>query len=281
MIEAAFNSLTDIPTEIDVAFNNRVHQDTFANNMVDLLCQCTTFTDIVAVKEQLYYDRTLHGLENLPEVEFRIDTTFGEVGLIIDADGETRQNVSNAVIQAQNEFAGFLVGPDYDFDDIAQFYGTVANNVLSVNQMIYGNVVSGSANTLSGNGIVEGTYITQFLTGTGNTGTYIISANTTTLPNTIITIVAQDTKLKNTNSGGGTGGGGGFPGMAGGSNFFGEASKLIGEILPVLNPQGQKKITQLMQKVVNGAGGPNVKMGQNEVVNGAKHVFEKIGGFIK
>jgi hypothetical protein len=281
MIEASFGSLRDEPTEMDKGFNNRVHQETLANNMVDLLCQCSSFADIVAVKERLNYDRTLYGIENLPEVEFRVDSGFGEVGIIIDADGEARPNVSNAVIQSQQEFSGFLVGPDYDFDDIAQFYGTITSNTLTVSQMVYGNVVAGSANTLSGNGILEGTYIIRPLTGTGNTGTYAISTATTTLPNTIITIVAKNDTLKNTQSGGGGGGGGGFPGMASGKNFFGEASKLIGEVMPVLNPKGQKKIMSLMKNVVESSGGPNVKIGQNGVVEGLKHVFEKGIGFIK
>lgn len=280
-MNAIFESLRDEPTDIDIGFNNRVHPESLANNMVDLLCQCSTFTDIVAVKQQLYYDRTLHGLENLPEVEFRVDSAFGEVGIIIDAEGEARQNVSNSVLQAQQEFSGFLVGPDYDFDDIAQFYGSISSNILTVSQMIYGNVVSGSANTLSGNGIADGTFIIQFLTGTGNIGTYSINTTATTLPNTIITIVAKDDKLKNTSSGGGGGGGGGFPGMASGKNFFGEASKLIGEVMPVLNPQGQKKIKSLMEKVVGSGGGPNVKIGQNDLVKGVKHVFEPFQSFIK
>lgn len=277
MIEANLSSAVDDPTEEDIGFNNRVHEETFANNMVDLLCQCTSYADIVAVKQQMYYDRTLHGLENLPEVEFRVNTGFGEVGIIIDADGDFRENVSADVISSQQEFFNFLVGPENAFIDTAQFYGTIANNVLTVSRMLYGNVTSGVENILVGDNIPPSTYITRFLTGTGNTGTYLINTSTQTTPNTIITISSKQEQPETASSS--KNGGGGFPGMASGANFFGEASKLVGEIMPVLNPQGQSKIKKLLESITNDAGGPNTIIGQNDLVKGLVHVFDK-GKFI-
>lgn len=277
MIEASLSSAVDDPTEEDKGFNNRVHEETFANNMVDLLCQCTSYNDIVAVKQQMYYDRTLHGLENLPEVEFRVNTGFGEVGIIIDADGEFRENVSSEVIASQQEFTNFLVGPENSFEDTAQFYGTIENDVLTVNRMLYGNVVSGANNILVGDNIPTSTYITRFDTGTGNTGTYIINTSTQTTPNTIITISTKQEQPETPSSS--KNGGGGFPGMASGANFFGEASKLVGEIMPVLNPQGQAKVKKLLESITNQGGGQNTIIGQNDLVKGLVHVFDK-GKFI-
>lgn len=278
MIEAALGSATDDPTDIDLGFNNRVDANTFSNNLVDLLCQCTTFSDIVAVKEQMYYDKTLHGLENLPEVEFKVNTGFGEVGLIIDAYGEVRQNVSNAVLESQQSFSDFLVGPENDFEDEAQFYGTIVDNVLTVNRMIYGTIQAGKQNILSGDNIPKKSYITEFVTGTGNTGTYLVSSPTQTTPNTIITISIKQEKTRSSNSS--RNGGGGFPGMSAGSNFFGDASKLVGEVLPVLNPKGQSKLKSLMESISDSGGGPNTIIGQNDLVKGLVHVFDK-GKFIK
>lgn len=278
MIEANLSSTMDEPTESDIGFNNRVHEQTFANNMVDLLCQCTTYADIVAVKQRMYYDRELHGLDQLPEIEFRVNTGFGEVGIIVDADGELRENVSSDVVASQQEFFNFLVGPENAYDDTAQFYGTIKNNILTVNRMLYGNVVSGVENLLVGDNIPDSTYITRFQTGRGNTGTYIINTSTQTTPNTIITIISKQEQPQTASSS--KNGGGGFPGMASGANFFGEASKLVGEILPVLNPKGQAKIKSLLESITNQGGGPNKIIGQNDLVKGKIHAFE-IGKFIK
>jgi hypothetical protein len=275
MIEANLSTDVDDQIEDNKGFNNRIHAETFANNLVDLLCQCTTYSDIVAVKQRMYYDRTLHGLENLPEVEFRVNTGFGEVGIIIDAEGDYRENVSSEVVSAQQEFFNFLVGPENAFEDTAQFYGTIDNNVLTVNKMIYGNVVSGANNIVSGDNIPDSTFIARFETGTGNTGTYIINTSTRTTPNTIMTISSKQEQPQTESSS--QNGGGGFPGMSAGSNFFGEASKLIGEIIPVLDPKGQAKIKQRLENMVKQAGGPNIVSGQHALQK-VTHVWEKLSG---
>lgn len=277
MIEANLLSEVDDPTDIDIGFNNRIHGETFANNMVDLLCQCTSYTDIMEVKQRLLYERDLHGLDKLPEIEFRVNTGFGEVGIIIDADGELRENVSSEVIASQQEFSNFLVGPENSYKATAQFYGTIDNNILTVNKMAYGNVVSGIENILDGDNIPETTYVTKFETGTGGIGTYLINNTTKTTPNTIITIISKQEQPQTASSS--KNGGGGFPGMASGSNFFGDAARLVGEILPVLDPQGQSRIKKLLESITNDAGGPNVVIGQNLLLNGKQEVA-KIGRFI-
>ena len=248
-IESVFNSASDPAGTSQFTSTHRVHPETFANNLVDLLCTCTSYPDVIAVKQRLGYDVTLHGHENLPEVEFNIDSAFGEVGLIISPNGDARPNVSNAVAEASEAFFDFMA----DGSEYARFFGTIANTTLTVVDMDFGEIKRGkkyqitAANTLIANTVTEGTFVQKFLTGEGETGTYEVNLPSNTPPNTEFVI----TRINTGEGGSGSGGGGGssFPGMIPGQNMFGDAARLVAEVIPVLNPEAQKKITKLMKDI--------------------------------
>lgn len=282
MIEATFNTMTDETLSQEKSFTNRLESGTFANNAVDLLCQCTTYEDIIITKQILLTDPEIRGVNKLPEVEFKTQSVFGEVGIIVDGYGNARENVSPEVAAAQKAWTDEFVGTNYNYETTAQFYGHITNNVLTVSKMAFGEILLGANNILQGANVSPGSFVTTFVSGnTGQEGIYNVNIPSTTFPNTLITIITQAQQQQPAAGGGGGGGGGaGFPGMSGAQNFFGEASKLISEILPVLDPKGQQRVTQLIEKLKTSApGAKGVLAGNQLTAKAVQYAFSKAGGF--
>ena len=227
----------------------RVHPETFANNLVDLLCQCTGYSDVVSVMGEIRDNVDLHGKENLPKVEFKVKSAYGDVGLVIDGYGEVSQNVSNSVMEAEAAFNSILLENTLDSTAVAKFYGHINGTTLTVTDLRFGEISIGPKHELFGIDVTDDTYIVSTVSKTGNTGTYIVNSTSNTLPNIEMVLIRTEVRKPPATSSGG--GGGGLVGTIPGQNFFGEASKLISEILPVLEPQNSQKIQQLMQKISN------------------------------
>jgi hypothetical protein len=228
-----------------LSLTSRVHPETFANNLVDLLCQCTNYTDIVNVMGEMRDNISLHGKEKLPKVEFKIKSAYGDVGIIIDGQGEVSQNVSNSVAAAEAAFNSLLLDNTVDSKAIAKFYGHINGTTLTVTDVRFGEISIGPNHEIFGIDVTDDTYIVSTVKQTGNTGTYIVNNTSNTLPNIEMVLIKTQVRQPSAASSGG----GGLVGTIPGQNFFGEASKLISEILPVLEPQNSQKIQQLMQKI--------------------------------
>lgn len=247
IINATLSTAVDYgDDDVETSLQNRVDPETYKKNLVDLLCQCTTYSDIVSVMGRMRDDKSLYGQDKLPAVEFPVPSGFGDVGLIIHGTGEVSQNVSNTVALAQQDFGNFLTEGTLDTTLTAKFFGEIKENVLTVNQMSFGKIELGPDYELSGIGVTDDTIIVSRTTGRGLEGQYIVNFVSNTLPNTEMTLVKNAVREPPVSAGGG---GGGLVGTIPGQNFFGEASKLVNEILPVLEPSSSQKIQQLIQKI--------------------------------
>jgi len=71
----------------------------------------------------------------------------------------------------------------------AVFTASIAGTTMTVSGVSSGTLVIGA--TLSGTGVTAGTRITAFLTGSGGTGTYTVSASQTTASTTITAVLTQ------------------------------------------------------------------------------------------
>lgn len=252
MIEAVMATVTDVGDTELYSLTNRVHPETFENNLVDLLCQCETYSDVIDVVYAMRTDPTLQGKDILGSVEFPNLTAYGEVGVIIDPYGEVSLNVSPEIAQAEAQFSQFISQGVDNYEAVAAFYGNITGNVMTVNVMSYGNIVKGDNYIVEGDDVTDGSYIISFETGRGAEGTYFLSntsySASANVPLVLYKVIANP-EQQPAGGGGGGGGLGGLIGMIPGQNMFGEASKLISEVLPVLQPQSAMKIQQLLQKV--------------------------------
>jgi hypothetical protein len=133
--------------------------------------------------------------------------TSANVGAIIDQSGSLRSIANSGLISAvaaptessfvltgsrtaidvRNSTAGVSITqtPSTQFagNPAAQFTGTIANQTLTVSAVATGNLVVGE--TLYGPGIAAGTTIAAEGTGTGGTGTYIVSTAQTVKSETL------------------------------------------------------------------------------------------------
>lgn len=250
IINATLETAVDNGDDGFLTLTNRVDEETFKNNLVDLLCQCSTYADVVSVMGRMRDDVSLQGKDKLPPIEFKTKSGFGDVGLIVDGYGEVTQNVSSEVLAAEREFNNFLKQGTDETISVAKFYGTISGNTLTVSNVSFGKIEVGPKYEIFGVDVTDDTHILRINTGNGFEGEYVLNFASQTPPNVEMVMVKNEPRQQPAASSGG-GGGGGLVGTIPGQNFFGEASKLIGEIVPVLNPEGSKRIQQILQKVGN------------------------------
>jgi hypothetical protein len=70
--------------------------------------------------------------------------------------------------------------------------GSIAGTTLTVTAVTSGTLTRGQP--ISGSGVTAGTYIVDFLTGTGGTGTYTVSASQTASSTTVTSVGSVETK---------------------------------------------------------------------------------------
>lgn len=90
--------------------SGRVHEETFIDNAVELLSQCTAIGDIVECLQRLRYDETLHGLDKLQDIEVKANTEFGQIVMTVDSKGNAKQSQQSLqqIMSAIQQFTGFL-----------------------------------------------------------------------------------------------------------------------------------------------------------------------------
>lgn len=251
MIEAHMASSIDIGDTTEISLVHRVDENTLANNMVELLCQCQDYTDVISVTSALRTDPELQGKDKLSPVEFPSNSVYGPVGLIVDAYGEVTLNVSSAVANAEANFTEFITQGTDKYEIVSTFYGNITGNVMTVNTIVDGTIKVGENFLVEGNNVTDGTFVKSFSSGRGETGTYIVSLESN-MPVANSPMVVYKVTRAPADGGGGGGGGGGLGGLIGmipGKNMFGEASKLIGEVMPVLDPASAAKVQKVLQEV--------------------------------
>lgn len=251
MIESNMNDAVDVGNFQTVSLGSRVHQETFSENMVDKLSNCTSYNDLMNCMHDLRSNTELHGKDKLPTVEYKVKSLHGDVGLIIDGHGAYKQNVSAEVAKAQAEFSEFITQGVDQVEILSKFEGQIKANVLSVIHVDFGKLAKGNTYFIEGLDVTDNTHIIKINTGTtDNVGIYYLSETSNTKPNTEMVLYKLKKNPERKDNGGGGGSGlGGMVGMIPGQNMFGEASKLIGEVLPVMNPASSARVKGLLQSL--------------------------------
>lgn len=278
MIEAAMASAIDVGDTSTVSIVSRVDEPTLANNMVDMLCQCQNYADVISVMAELRANTALQGKDKIPTIEFPTNSLFGPTGIIIDAYGEITANVPSEVANSQAAFTQFISQGTNTYELIATFYGNINGTTLTVNQINTGQILIGPEYMVEGFNVTDGTFITGGPT-TGGTGLYTVNLSSAMpVANSPMSVYRSTVAPEVAPPGGGGGGGGGLGGLIGmlsGQNMFGEASKLLGEIMPVLDPQSSSKVKSVLQEIQ----GHNLKALTDVATHkGKEHMWSLIGG---
>lgn len=116
-LQDGFDSLMYLVPNIEVngggvyATDAKVNEDVFMSNAVDLLSQCTTLSDLTSCLSRLQVDKTLYGLEDLSDLEYEIQTAFGNVSHIVTATGRlsvANSNTTNTTTKTKSSFASSM-----------------------------------------------------------------------------------------------------------------------------------------------------------------------------
>ena len=110
-VKQAFTSMVNLMQSGNITetagslYANRVHPETFANNAVTLLSQATTISDLNAAMEQLLYDKSLHGLDQVPSITINVETAFGNDSIVITGTGNVTSQMSNTSNAARSTYS--------------------------------------------------------------------------------------------------------------------------------------------------------------------------------
>jgi len=114
LLEALKTLLSHISTTSSDSFTSSgtVHEETFIENAINLLCQATNTNDLIEILETLQNDTTLHGLENFESLLIKVNTAYGEMELNVDAKGDVAftANSSNNMTNATNALTSAMGG---------------------------------------------------------------------------------------------------------------------------------------------------------------------------
>lgn len=90
--------------------SGRVHEETFIENAVELISQCSEIGDLVECLQRLRYDESLHGLDKLQDIEIKANTGFGEMVMTVDRNGNAKQNEKSLqqILSMIQKFVGLL-----------------------------------------------------------------------------------------------------------------------------------------------------------------------------
>lgn len=110
------NSMVNLMAETDTGgmfiSSGMVHIETLIENAVELFSKATSISEIIEILLKLQHDTSLHGLENLPEIEITVPGVYGNVTMTINADGtitpsaNSQNAINTAISTIQSEMAG-------------------------------------------------------------------------------------------------------------------------------------------------------------------------------
>lgn len=95
-LENMMNLMSEVTPGGSYVSSGRIHEETFIENMVELLSQATTMSDVIEIIQRLRYDTTLHGLDKLANVEFKANTAYGQITQTMDINGNISTNQKSA-----------------------------------------------------------------------------------------------------------------------------------------------------------------------------------------
>jgi hypothetical protein len=90
--------------------SGRIHEETFIENMIEMLSQCTNLSDLVECMQRIRYDETLHGLDKIQDIELKANSAFGEIVFTVDKNGKTKQKEDSLkkILDAVQKFVGLM-----------------------------------------------------------------------------------------------------------------------------------------------------------------------------
>lgn len=88
---------------------NRVHPETYLENAAGLLGQVTSLSDLMEVCNQLMYDESLFGLDQLANTVIEIETAWGNANVSITGTGEISTEYANT--KPQTDMSNNLSNP--------------------------------------------------------------------------------------------------------------------------------------------------------------------------
>lgn len=86
----------------------RVNPEAWANNATDILCQCTTISDLQEAFVEFETNPELRGLDEYDEMEIVMEGPFGNTTLNVAASGSTSSKQSQGFQQTMQQFSSFL-----------------------------------------------------------------------------------------------------------------------------------------------------------------------------
>jgi hypothetical protein len=109
-IESMMNLMVEGEGSGSYISSGRIHEETFIENLVELLSQCTNLSDLVDCMQRLRYDESLFGLDKLENIELKANSAFGEIAFTVDRNGEVKQKDDSAkkILEAVQKFIGLL-----------------------------------------------------------------------------------------------------------------------------------------------------------------------------
>lgn len=89
----------------------RVHEETWKNNAVTLFSQAKTVADLLDSMGRLMHDTSLHGLDQLEDAIFEVETPWGNTIITIDVTGNTSEQLANTTNASMQSFAQTMSQP--------------------------------------------------------------------------------------------------------------------------------------------------------------------------
>jgi hypothetical protein len=118
---------------------NRVHEETFIANAIELLQQARSTSDILTIFDRLRYDTTLFGLDKLANVEFKSNTAYGQIVMTLDSLGNLvlDSNSQNLLATAASTLTGAM-GGSQGGDPDKNLFGDAGQNMQKALERLAG-----------------------------------------------------------------------------------------------------------------------------------------------
>jgi len=153
-------------------------------------------THIFSLNEYLYtatniysFVVSINGVLQRPNIDYEFNADYSTTGRDLIFFIPPAANASVTV--STNSYYTFVDALEFTIE----FTASIAGNILTVTDVPVGFQSLAIGMVLSGTNVAQGTRITALLTGTGGTGTYIVSPGQTTASTTITARLADDSRF--------------------------------------------------------------------------------------
>jgi len=122
---------------------DRCDEETFIENIIQLLSQVTNFSDLITVIQKLQTDKTIRGLDKLTEIVVKANTEFGEIVQTLDINGNLKMDdKSSKLISSALQAISGLMNAAQAGAPGKSLYDKASSMVNNANQAIPPNIRS-------------------------------------------------------------------------------------------------------------------------------------------